>query len=51
MKASMVARAIGVAPATLIRWEKYPNRVKFKNLEKLAHFYGISMEELLNDVQ
>lgn len=41
-----VANAIGIASSTLGGWELNKSFPRRKNLEKLAEFYGITVEEI-----
>ncbi len=42
------ADALGVAPATLGRWEKEPDKMHIDDLRKAAEFYKVSAEWLLS---
>jgi transcriptional regulator with XRE-family HTH domain len=42
-----VAEALDVAPSTLCRWEKEPDKMHIDDLRKAAEFYKVSAEWLL----
>lgn len=49
MKSAEVAQGTGIDPTTLSRWEHGHTVPSFENAQRLAAFYGISLDVLLED--
>lgn len=41
-----LADKLGVSAATIVAWEKNPNKIQMYKLQAIADFYGVKLDEI-----